>query len=111
MSKATLQSLKSKNAVIITQLHKDIKQRRVHAKHAFQHALRLLKLARKDTETVKKLARQQITIKRDLKGPAKPPRPVKADTRLAPANPKVGGAAIYQLPSTAVTGGAVSAVA
>lgn len=106
MSKSNLQSLKSKNAVTITKLHADVKKRRAMARGAFKAALENLKEARKLTGTIKKLARQQITIKKDLKGPAKAKKAPKPDSRVTAANPKVGSA--FEPVVVGVTGGAVS---
>lgn len=108
MSKSNLQSLKAKNAVTITTLHKHIKARRTAAKKLFAEAYSQLKAARKETATVKKLAGQQISIKRDLKGPPKAKRAPKADSRIVAVavNPKVG--ADFAGITVGVTGGAVS---
>lgn len=105
MKTSQLQASKARNANTITILHSHVAARRATAKVLFEAARFELREAARSTDKIKSLARQQVTIKRDLKGPAKAKREAKVDTRPA-AHPKVGAA--FQPIVVGVTGGTVS---
>ncbi len=69
-----LQSLQHRNAVEITKLHEKIKHTRAHASSLYKAAQHEIKKAQKLTATIKKLAANQVAIKKDIKGPPKQKR-------------------------------------
>lgn len=81
MRTSTKQSRKSTNAQLITRLHADVKRQRQTAKTLYRLAQESIADAKAITATIKTLAKEQTVLKREIRGPAKPPRPKKADTR------------------------------
>jgi hypothetical protein len=81
MKTSTKQSRKQSNARTITNLHYDVSHARSLAATFYQMAKESRDDARAMTKEIKKLASQQVQLKRELKGPPKAKRPAKADSR------------------------------
>lgn len=77
-----MQSSKSRNATRITELHEEIRHNRHAVKRLYEVAQHMMRGIRADQATVKALAKQQIEIKKHIKGPPKKARAKKADSRI-----------------------------
>ena len=78
---STKQSRKSINAQRITQMHADVARQKQTAVTLYRLAKESIADARAITAHIKALAKEQIALKKELKGPAKAKRATKADTR------------------------------
>lgn len=76
-----LQSLQHRNASAITAAHENVKQARKDAAIHYRLAQEHIKHAQRLTKAIKKLAANQVAIKKDIKGPPKQKRSAKPDSR------------------------------
>lgn len=82
MRNSTKQSRKSTNAQRITAMHADVKRQKQTAATLFRLAQESLQTAREITAGIKALAKEQVVLKQELKGPPRAPRAKKADSRV-----------------------------